>query len=661
LSFIQSFTGSHRFVLDYLVQEVLEQQPESVQTFLLHTSILDRLTGPLCDALLLGDGKQPSSAAMLEMLDRANLFIIPLDDERRWYRYHHLFADLLRRRLRQSSAPSAFSLSSSPTGETEGRTVAELHRRASVWYEENGLEIKAFQHAAAANDVERAARLMEGEGMPLHYRGAMVPVMNWLASLPTTTLDARPALWVTYASALTMAGQPINGVEDKLLAAEAALVVSAADGRTRDLVGQIAAIRAMLAIPQDQAERVLAQSRRALEYLHPDNLPVRTGATWTLGFAYQSIGDRAAASRAFSEAISISQASGNTMITLAALTSLGQIQESENQLHLAAESYRRGQELAGDPPLPGAAEIYLGLARVYYQWNDLDACQQHAQQALQLARQLQTVATPAHCQVLLARLELARGDAAGASAILAEAEQFVRQHNFTHHLSAVADLHVRALLHQGALEKASELAEQHPRILSRARVRLAQGDASSALAALEPLREQAEAKGWESERLEVMVLQAVALYERARGAHSTIDKAVYLLGEALALAEPGDLIRIFIDQGSSMARLLNAALTRGISPVYTGKLLAAFPAAQAPPATGTEILESEILEPLSERELQVLQLIAEGLTNPEIADRLFLALNTVKVHTRNIYGKLGVHSRTQAIVRARALGVLPST
>ena len=234
-SFIKSFTGSHHFVLDYLVEEVLQQQPESVQTFLLRTSILDRLCGPLCDAVLL----DPSASGQetLEYLEHANLFIVPLDNERRWYRYHHLFADLLRQRLHQSTASS--------TGD-EGSGVAELHIRASQWYEDNGLELEAFHHAAAANDVERAERLIEGKGMPLHFRGAVTPVLDWLESLPTTVLDARPSLWVTYASLLLITGQT-TGVEEKLQAAEAALQGAEPDDKTRDLIGQIAAIRATLA------------------------------------------------------------------------------------------------------------------------------------------------------------------------------------------------------------------------------------------------------------------------------------------------------------------------------------------------------------------------------------------------------------------------------
>ena len=238
-SFIQSFTGSHHFVLDYLMEEVLQQQSESVQTFLLRTSILERMCGSLCDAVLLdssASGQETVSAQeTLEYLEHANLFIVPQDNERHWYRYHHLFAELLRQRLQQNAS-----------SENKEGDVAEYHIRASQWYEDNGLEFEAFHHAAAANDVERASRLIQGKGMPLHVRGALVPVLNWLESLPTTALDERPMLWVMYAGALTTAGQT-TGVEQKLKAAEAALQGAELDIDTRDILGRIANNRATLA------------------------------------------------------------------------------------------------------------------------------------------------------------------------------------------------------------------------------------------------------------------------------------------------------------------------------------------------------------------------------------------------------------------------------
>ncbi len=642
-SFIKSFTGSHHFVLDYLVEEVLGQQSESVQAFLLRTSILDRLCGPLCDAVL----RDPTASGRetLEYIERANLFIVPLDNERRWYRYHHLFADLLRQRLHQSGTSSA--------GDEVG-DATELHSRASVWYEDNGLEIEAFHHAAAANDGERAARLIEGGGMPLHFRGAVAPVLNWLVSLPKVELDARPSLWVMYASALLFVGQ-LTGVEQKLQAAEAALQGARPDDKTRDLVGHIAAIRATLAVVQHDVDTIIAQSRRALEYLHPNNLPVRTATTWTLGNAYHLQGNRVAASQAYNEAISISESIGHIIITLMATIGLGTVQEADNQLHLAAQTYRRVLQLAGDPPLPVACEAHLGLARVFYEWNDLDAAQQHGQQSVQLAQQLVNTDRFVACEVFLARLKLARKDVADAAALLAKASQFARQHDFVHHIPEVAAAKVLILLHQDNLAAAADLTQTHDLPISQARVHLAQGDTSAALAELEPLRLQAEAEGWADERLKIMILQVVALH-----AHGAKGEAVQLLGEALALAEPGGFIRIFVDEGIPMAQLLSEATVHGIMPDYMARLLAIFEAEEHKSEDKSYLPPAQpLIEPLSERELEVLQLIAQGLSNREIGERLFLALDTVKGHNRRIFGKLLVQRRTEAVAKARSLDILP--
>ncbi len=640
-SFIESFTGSHHFVLDYLVEEVLQQQSESVQTFLLRTSILDRLCGPLCDAVMLDPSA--SGRETLEYIEHANLFIVPLDDERRWYRYHHLFADLLRQRLQQSYASG-----------NEGGGVAELHSRASDWYEDNGLEIEAFHHAAAANDVERAARLVEDEGTPLIFRGAAAPVLNWLESLPTTILDAMPSLWVMYATSLFFDGQ-ISGVEQKLQAAEAALQGAEPDDGTRDLIGRVASMRATLAIIQHDVETIIAQSRRALEFLRPDNLPVRAATTYTLGYAYQLRGDRAAAREAYTEVLSFGRS--DPMYTIAATLSLGQVQEADNELSPATRTYERVVQLAGDPPWAIACEAHIGLARIFYQWNDLDTAGQHGEQCLELTRQMESVDTFASYEVFLARLKLAQGDALGATAVLDDAEEFVRQHNFVFRMPDVAAAQVLTLLHQGDLAAAARLAQAHELPISQARVHLAQGDTSTALATLEPLRRQTAAKDWEDERLKIMVLQAVALH-----AHGEKDEAAQLLGDALALAQPGGFIRIFVDEGIPMARLLSEAAAHGIMPDYVNKLLAVFEAEEhkredksdLPPAPSAQPLT----EPLSRRELEVLRLIAQGLSNSEISERLFLALDTVKGHNRRIFGKLEIHSRTEAVARARELGLL---
>lgn len=638
--FIKSFTGSHRFVMDYLVEEVLEQQPASVQTFLLRTSILDRLCGPLCDAVVL----EPSVSGQetLEDLDRANLFIVPLDNERHWYRYHHLFADLLWQRLRQG-------VSSSPGD--EGPDVAELHSRASQWYEDNGLELEAFHHAAAANDMDRAERLIEGKGMPLHFRGAMVPVLHWLASLPASILDARPSLWVTYASALMISGRP-SGVEQKLQAAEAALQGAEADDRTRDLEGHIAALRALVAATQNRLETIIVQSHRALQLLRPDNLPVRTMTMLTLGLAYQLQGDRAAASRAYTEVISIGQASGNMMFAVAAASSLGRIQEADNQLRLAAETYRHILHMVGDPAHMAAGEAQRGLTHIFYEWNDLDAAEQYGQQSIQSVRQLECD-IPVACEVLLARLKLARGDAAAAAAMLATAAESARQHNYVNQMPEIAAAQVLVLLHQGNLAAAAHLAQTHDLPTGQARVHLARGDPSAALAVLEPLRNQVEAAGCAAEQLKVMVLQAVAHY-----AHGEKDEAVQLLADALALAEPEGLVRTFLDEGLPMGRLLSEAAARGIMPDYVATLLAAFGAEARKKEKPSSPPAQPLIEPLSQRELEVLQLIAQGLSNREIGERLCLALSTVKGHSRIIFDKLQVQRRTEAVARARELGLL---
>jgi len=449
-----------------------------------------------------------------------------------------------------------------------------------------------------------------------------------------------------------------TGVEEKLNAAETALQKTGVDEKNRSLVGQIAAARATLALTRYDVETMLSQSRRALEYLHPKNRSMRANAHWTLGFAYFLQGDRAAARQALIEAISLSQAIGDIFTTILATIGLGVIQEADNELYQAAETYRRVLQVAGDQPLQIIYEAYLGLARVLYEWNDLEAAERHGQQSLHLARQYDKVIDRfIVCEVFLARLKLAKGDVDGAAAILAQASQSAREKNFVHRIPEVAAAQVVTFLRQGNLAASAHLAQTYGLPLSQARVHLAQGDTSAALAVLEPLRQQMEAKAWQDELLKVMVLQTVALH-----AHGEKEKAVQLLGDALALAEPGGFIRIFVDEGIPMAQLLSQAIAHGIIPNYTGKLLSAFEAegqksrdkSSLPVATPAQPL----IEPLSQRELEVLQLLAEGLSNREISERLFLALDTVKGHNRKIFDKLEVQRRTEAIARARELGLL---
>jgi LuxR family maltose regulon positive regulatory protein len=640
--FIKSFTGSHRFVLDYLIEEVLERQPANIQTFLLHTSILSRLCGPLCEAVLPDLPDSTSGQVMLEHLERANLFLVPLDSERRWYRYHHLFADLLRQRLNQRIVSSA--------KEGESR-LNDLHIRASQWYEDNGLDIEAFQHAVAADDFGRAARLVEEKGLPLHSSSAMAPVLRWLASLPDDVLNARPSLWVTHAALLLATGQTA-GVEEKLRAAEKALApvlqsTDLADEKIRFLIGQMAAVRSTLALTRYDVEGMLTQSQRALEYLPPGHAMVRCTALWTMGYACYLQRDFAKAKRAFLEAISISQASGAIFTTILATLGLANVQEeAENQLHQAFETYRHVLHLAGDQPQQIIHEAHLGLARLSYEWNDLESAERHGEQALQLARQYESfIDRFVICELFLVRLKLAQGEVAEANTLLAKTEQSVRQQNFVHRTPEVAAAQVLVLLRQGNVAAAAQLAQAHELPISRARVHLAQGDPSAALAVLKSWRQQAESTGWENERLKTMALQAVA--QLANGAS---DQALQTLGEALALAKPEGFIRTFVDEGSPMAELLKRLKAEGGRwTTYIDTLLSAFDKqrAQLPSA-----------EPLSRRELEVLQLIAQGLSNDEIGKRLFLALDTVKGHNRKIFDKLQVQRRTEAVARARELGLL---
>jgi LuxR family maltose regulon positive regulatory protein len=498
-------------------------------------------------------------------------------------------------------------------------------------------------------------------------------VMDWLASLPTAVLNARPQLWVRSATLALMAGQT-TGVEEKLQAAEAALAANAGaaaaaaiqnmelDTRTRDLIGQIACARATLALTRYDPEAMIAQAHRAVEYLSHENLTYRFTANWALVTASILLGDRATAMQACLEGIAISQKSGDVFSIILATTNLGRVQESENQLHQAAETYKHVLELSGAYPHPNAGEVYLGLARIYYQWNDLDTAEQYGLQSLQLTQQYdQVIDRSILSEVFLAQLKLAQGEVSEAAARLTQTEQTAHLKNFLLRLPEIAAAQVNLLLRQGSLTAAGQLARQFDLPISQARVLIAQGDPAVALDILGSYRQQMEARGWADERLRAMVLQAVALQLNGEKV-----LALQVLGEALALAEPGGFIRLFVDEGAPMAELLTAAIRQGIKPGYTGKLLDAFAVETADgqpssvderPTLSLPDLAS-LVEPLSPRELEVLHLIAQGLSNQEIGKRLFLALDTVKGHNRRIFEKLQVQRRTEAIARARELGLL---
>ena len=639
-SFIKSFTGSHHFILDYLVEEVLQQQSVEIQNFLLNTSILDRLCGGLCEAVL--PAMATSGQAMLHLLEQANLFIVPLDNERQWYRYHRLFADLLRQRLQQSV--SVFADDDQPS-------VAELHSRASLWYEANGYEIEAFQHATAAQDVARATRLIEGNGMPLHFREGVRPVLNWLDSLPPTVLDEWPVLWTNYASVLLVTGQ-VTPAEQALQSAEAALADVELDDEIRDTIGRIAAIRSTIAATLKQVDVIITESQRALEYLHPANHAFRTATLWKLGYAYHLQGKRREARQAYSEVITTGEASGNKIFMAMAIIGLASLQHADNQLHEAAQTYQRVLEILGEHPLPIASEVHLGLAKIAYEWNDLEAAQHYVHQSIQIAQLIENSGRVIPPEIILARLKLIEGDIAGASAILTAAHQSVQTHQFAFELPEVVAAQIRLLLRQGAVETAADLLQNHNLPLSTARIFLAQGDTSAALDVLATYRQQMEAREWVDELLKTIVLQAMTLYMADEPAD-----ALQVLGEALTIAQPSGFVRLFVDEGDVMAELLADAQTQGMWSDYVAQLLDVF-AQELGAKTSYALSNQPLIEPLSERELEVLHLIADGLSNNEISERLFLALSTVKGHNRRIFDKLQVQRRTEAVARARELGLL---
>lgn len=700
-SFIRTFAGHHRALLDYLTEEVLNKQPESVRTFILHTSILDRLCGSLCEAVL-PEAPAGSGEQVLRDLERANLFVIPLDDERRWYRYHHLFAELLRKRLRHPPASNAMP---------EHADEAELHVRASAWYENNGMEADAFRHAVAANDIERAARLAEGRELPLHLRGEAAPVLHWLESLPASEREARPALQVLHASALLMAGRPAevepilqaaeaavrdaasgsdtdakptrlnnltgliaatraalaaigmagsaSSAERKLRDAERQLQQSDADDKTGELVGQIAPAQAGAVRDRRQAAAVIAHARRALEHLHPDCLPIRLTMIWLMGVAYQSLGDRPEAAGAYEEALSLSRRMGNPLMTVTAIVGQGQLFEADGRLFEAEERYRSALRLTGDQPLPVLSEAYIGLARIAYEWNDLEPAEEHARKSLNLAISMNDYDRIVTGEIMMARLKLANGDAESASEKLDAVLRFVRRHGLPHRMPEVAAAQAQAMLRGGNPAEALRLARVHELPLELARALLASGDAPAALAALESYGLRAEVDGRADERLRAMILQAMALNAAGEKA-----KAVPLLIEALERAEPGGALRIFLDEGPLLVPLLSEAAIRGTLPGYVTKLLASLESERKgdsrPFASGSlhAADSGALVESLTPRELEVLRLSAQGLSNQEIGEKLFLALDTVKGHNRRIYGKLQVRRRTEAIALARKLGFI---
>jgi LuxR family maltose regulon positive regulatory protein len=662
--FIQSFTGSHRFVLDYLVEEVLQRQPEHVRRFLLQTSILDRLCGSLCNAVT----GQEDGKALLEILERGNLFVIPLDDQRQWWRYHHLFAEVLQAHLR----------------EKQPDRVSEFHRRASAWYEQNDFPADAIRHALIAEDFERAAALLERVwlAMDLSYQSATW--LGWAQALPEDLIRVHPVICLGYAWALLNSGE-LEASEAWLREAELWLeprensstqMVVVDEAEFRSLPASIAGARAYRALALGDISNTKVYARQTLALVPQADRVRRTQATALLGMAEYADGDLSAAEQSLLDfqkmmwqADDIASAIGITFI-------LANIQLVRGRLREAARAYQQSLQLAlkrGTPFFIGVSDLYRGLSEVLCEQGNLEAAAQHLLTAQKLGEQGALTGWPHRLGVAQARMKEAQGDLAGALDLLDEAErQYVRNPLPDR---PVAALKARVLIRLGKLIEAlawvqeqglspnddlSYLREFEHLTLARVLIARYKTDRADdalqvALELLERLLQAAEEGGRTGSVIEILILHALACH-----AQSNLPRALASLERALALAEPEGYIQVFVDEGEPIRLLLEKQVHgEGHKPIeYAARLLAAF----APPLAFLPSIvshpQSTLIEPLSERELEVLRLLGTELSGPEIARELSVSLNTVRTHTKNIYGKLGVSNRRAAIRCAEELDLL---
>ncbi len=656
--FVDAFAGSHRYVLDYLTEEVLQRQSEAIQTFLFQTSVLDRLTGPLCDAIVGQINDHAHSQTILEHLESSNLFVVPLDDERRWYRYHHLFADLLRARLEQAQPD----------------LLPELHRRASAWYEQNGLEPEAINHALAARDFANAVRLLVDNAWTMLTRGEIPTLMGWLDALPDEVITAWPWTNIYRGWALALSGQ-LSTLEPHLQHTEEILLTlplrsDADELGIEAMQGSVSAIRAWAARLRGDVPASIELSNQALAHLPEGSKTWRLYAVvaLNLGLAYWLSGDAAAMAEATARAAQISQSAGDIQLALVALSILGQAHEMQGRLGQAADTYRQVLQMAdehGARKAPFVGLAHVGLAGPLLQWNDLESAMRHVIQAIELGKRGGTVDTLQGAYQTMSMVRQAQGDINGALQAIHEARQLAQRYNLTQMVLQLKPFEVRLRLAQGDIASASRWVQensldagddfdytQRHHYTTLARVLVAQGKHKKALRLLKRLQEADKAGGRIDHLIRLLILQALALQGQGK-----ITQAVSALKQALSFAQPEGYVRIFRNEGEPMAALLREAAARGIAADYVNKLLAAFdegistsvPLPPSPPA---------LIEPLSDRELEVLGLITNGLSNQEIADELVIAVSTVKSHVNHILGKLDVKNRTQAAARAREMDLL---
>jgi LuxR family maltose regulon positive regulatory protein len=675
--FIQALTGSDRYILDYLAEEVFEAQPSDIQTFLLHTCILNRLSGSLCSAVLEGSNVGSSQQA-LEYLERHNLFVIPLDNERCWYRYHRLFVDLLQRRLHRAQPD----------------LVPTLHRRASEWYEHNGPVATAIDHALWARDFERAAQLIELAAEGTLKRSEVATLLRWVESLPDQVVCSRPLLVIFHAWALLLSGFSIETLESRVRDIDT-------DGDGSSLRGKRAALHARIAALRGDISRASELSVQALEQLAEDDAFSRSMTIWTLGMAHWAVGDGVAGRQALQEAARVSQATGNVMVAVTTLSRQAGLRMLHGQLHKAETLYRQALALATDERgarLPVAGEALIGLGELCRERNRLEAAADYLVEGIELTGRSSEL-TALGGLLSLARVRQARGDADGALDTLQQARQIALKTDATDLDDlTVALAQARLWIDQGDLGAAQEWAGERKLIIDNvadeigglgpgttersdggasptepaktpdiisynfrmyeyvalAHVLLAQGRPDEALTLLHQLLPVIEQRGRYKGMIEIHVLQALAL--EARG---DTTSALTSLERAFSLAEPQGYVRVFVDEGAPMAKLLRRAKARGTAPKYVNELLAALDTS-AYERTVTSPVHSEtpaLIEPLSERESEVLWFLATHLSSTEIAEELLISPNTVRFHIKNIYAKLGVHRRSDAVDRAKELGL----
>ncbi|MBV7337478.1 LuxR C-terminal-related transcriptional regulator [Chloroflexi bacterium TSY] len=663
-----ALSGRHRDIADYLAEEVLPRQPEPVQSFLAQTAILNRLNSNLCDAVT----GQSDSHAMLISLERANLFIIPLDDERCWYRYHHLFADFLGHYLQRRF------------GQTE---IIKLNERASLWYEENDFFLEAIHHAFKADDWVRTARLVEQVAPTLSANGQLSTLLRWLKELPEQVIQMRPRLCLEYSWALLITGE-FEAPKPYLQAAEETLTTKS-NPADETLLGILAAIRAAIASLTNRVEQAITFSQQALHYLPEDNLKWRATAATSLGLAHQRSGNLFAADQVLADACRFSAAIGNVQNTLLAIGKRGQVQTARGQLKQAAKTYQEAIDLTTNlnghlAAMGGLA--YLGLGELSYEWNKLEEATQFLLKAIELGQQWEPNGIPdilTSCYLTLAQVYQAQNDFEAAQNRLEQAREQARIAPFPDFSARLTVLQTRLWLAQGetslALRWAKEIEERNvdvdahekliePIKIALIRVRLAHRKLNEAnyrtiMTTLAKVHQVAESTGCLSSALEVLILQAFAYHVQGQS-----SPALKVLTKALTQAEPAGYIRLFVDEGALMTQLLLRLIKKqqqehrplpAPSPMYLRQLLAGLGVEMAldtPIEAGAKI--NAALDPLTDRELEVLELVAAGLSNRDIAQQLTLSLGTVKRHVSNINSKLQASSRTEAVALARASNLL---